>query len=115
MGAPVVCRYSLFIYEEMLDFLKKCLYIVYTYLEDDVKTSIRKWGNGLGLLIPSVYSRELGISEASTVELRVVKSSLVIKPRPERKPELKKLLARINEGNLHAAVETGRAVGNEAW
>ncbi len=84
-------------------------------MEDNVKTSIRKWGNGLGLLIPSVYSRELGISEASTVELRVVKSSLVIKPRPETKPELKKLLARINEGNLHAAVDTGRAVGKEIW
>lgn len=80
-----------------------------------MRTTIRKWGNSLGLLIPSAYSRELGIGNASCVELRVVKSSLVIKPAAAKKPDLKKLLAKINPDNLHDAIVTGAPVGKEAW
>ncbi len=80
-----------------------------------MRATIRKWGNSLGLRIPSAFSRELGIGEATSVEMRVVKSSLVIKPRTAKKPELKKLLAKISESNLHEAIETGEPVGNEAW
>jgi antitoxin component of MazEF toxin-antitoxin module len=47
------------------------------------------------------------------VELSVVKSSLIVKPKPAKKPELKKLLARIDESNLHEAIETGASVGKE--
>jgi len=80
-----------------------------------MRATIRKWGNSLGLLIPSTMSRELGIGEATSVEMRVVKSSLIIKAKAAKKPELKKLLAGINQGNLHKAIETGAPVGREVW
>ena len=80
-----------------------------------MRATISKWGNSLALRIPGAYSRELGLGEATTVEMRVVKSSLIIKPKATQKPELKKLLARINEKNLHTAIETGAAVGKEIW
>ena len=80
-----------------------------------MRTTIRKWGNSLGLRIPSAFSRELGIGEATNVVLSIAKSSLIVKLEPAPRPDLKKLLAAINESNLHAAVETGAAVGNEVW
>jgi antitoxin MazE len=80
-----------------------------------MKAIIRKWGNSLALRIPGAFSRELGLGEATSVEMRVVKSSLVIKVKAVKKPELKKLLAKISDENLHAAVETGAAVGKEIW
>jgi len=80
-----------------------------------MRAIIRKWGNSLALRIPGAYSRELGLGEATSVEMHVVKSSLIIKPKAAKKPELKKLLAKINEENLHEAVETGAVVGKEIW
>lgn len=80
-----------------------------------MRAIIRKWGNSLALRIPGAFSRELGLGEATSVEMHVVKSSLVIKPKTAQKPELKKLLAKINKENLHAAVETGDVVGKEIW
>ena len=80
-----------------------------------MKAIIRKWGNSLALRIPGAFSRELGLGESASVEMHVVKSSLVIKPEAVKKPELKKLLARITKENLHAAVETGAVVGKEIW
>ncbi len=80
-----------------------------------MRTTIRKWGNSLALRIPGAFSRELGLGEATSVEMHVVKSSLVIKPKAAQKPELKKLLAKINKENLHEAVETGAVVGKEIW
>jgi len=84
-------------------------------MEDVMRATIRKWGNSLALRIPSAYSRELGLEEATSVEMRVAKSSLIIKPMLAKKPELKKLLAKINDGNRHEAVETGAAAGKEIW
>jgi antitoxin MazE len=80
-----------------------------------MRATICKWGNSLALRIPKEYSRELGIDEASSVEMRVDRSMLIIKPKPAKKPELKKLLAKINVKNLHEAVETGAPVGKEVW
>ena len=80
-----------------------------------MKATIRKWGNSLALRIPGAFSRELGLGEATSVEMLIVKSSLVIKPKVAEKPELIKLLAKINKKNLHEAVETGAAVGKEIW
>lgn len=77
--------------------------------------TIQKWGNSLALRIPKAFSEELGIEDATPVEMRVDKSTLVIKPKKTKKPVLKQLLAMINEKNRHAAIETGPAVGKEVW
>ena len=40
---------------------------------------------------------------------------LVIQPIKEKKLTLDELLAGVNSKNLHTAVDTGEAQGNEAW
>jgi len=80
-----------------------------------MRATIQKWGNSLALRIPLAFGKELGMEEATTVEMCIDKSTLIIKPKKIKKTALKELLARIDENNLHHAVETGPAVGNEAW
>jgi antitoxin MazE len=80
-----------------------------------MRATIQKWGNSLALRIPRAFGKELGIEEATLVEIRVDKSTLTVKPKKIKKLALKELLAMINEKNRHEAMETGPAVGKEVW
>jgi len=80
-----------------------------------MRATIQKWGNSLALRIPKVFSKELGIEEATSVEMRVDNSALIVKPKKTKKIALKELLAMVNEKNCHEAIETGSAVGKEFW
>ena len=80
-----------------------------------MRATIQKWGNSLALRIPKTFSKELGVTESTQVEISIDKSTLVVKPKKIKKPALKELLAMIKEKNRHESVETGPAVGKEAW
>ncbi|MBI2854823.1 MAG: hypothetical protein HYX87_07900 [Chloroflexi bacterium] len=49
------------------------------------------------------------------MEISLVDGKLVVTPEKRPVPTLKQLLAKVTEENLHHEVETGSAVGNEAW
>jgi antitoxin MazE len=80
-----------------------------------MRAVIQKWGNSLALRIPKTFSKELGIDESTPVEMRVEKSTLIIKPKKNKKKTLKELLEMINKNNRHEAIETGPVVGKEVW
>lgn len=78
----------------------------------DVK--IQKWGNSLALRIPKNFADETGISEGSSVEIKLEKSKIIIsKLKKRKKYNLKDLLEGINKSNLHSETSTGKSVGNE--
>ena len=76
---------------------------------------VAKWGNSLALRIPQHILKEIQITEGSEVDLVVLDGNLVIKPRTRRRYSLEELVAGITPENLHTEVESGGAVGNEAW
>jgi antitoxin MazE len=78
-----------------------------------MKTRVQKWGNSCAIRIPKYMIREAGLEYNAEVEMRLEKGKLIIQPVSDIK--LDKILAQVNENNLHRAVETGTAVGNEAW
>lgn len=80
-----------------------------------MKTSVQKWGNSLALRIPKPLAEEIGLERDSPVELSLVDGCLVIKPAAEHQITLESLLAQVTEENLHAEIETGPAIGAEAW
>jgi antitoxin MazE len=80
-----------------------------------MKTRVQKWGNSLALRIPKPFATEIGLRRNSPVEMSLVEGRLVIVPIVEPALTLKHLLAQVNEDNLHAEIETGPAVGQEAW
>ena len=80
-----------------------------------MQTQIKKWGNSLALRIPKLLAEQLDIKTDSEVEIAVEDGQMVIRPLPEPTLTLEELLAEITDENLHEEVETGTAVGGEAW
>jgi antitoxin MazE len=80
-----------------------------------MKTAIQRWGNSLALRIPRTYATETRIAEGSEVELTLKSGSLVVRPIVRKRHSLTGLLKRITPANRHGSVETGQAVGQEAW
>ena len=80
-----------------------------------MKTRVQKWGNSLALRIPKSFAEEVGLEKESSVEVSLDDGRLVITPLTKQKLSLEQLLAKVTEDNLHHEVDTGPAVGNEAW
>jgi len=80
-----------------------------------MRSKIQQWGNSLALRIPKLFAEEAGLSRYSDVELSVVDGNLLVFPIREPQPTLEGLLAGVTDDNLHPAIDTGPAVGREAW
>jgi antitoxin MazE len=80
-----------------------------------VETVVKKWGNSLALRIPKPLADEVGLEEDSTVDLFLEEGKLVIAPVIAPRYALNALLAEVTVENLHGEVDTGVAVGGEAW
>jgi antitoxin MazE len=80
-----------------------------------VETVIKKWGNSLALRIPKPLADEVGLAEDSAVDLLLEEGKLVIVPATASRYTLESLLADVTVENLHDEVDTGVAMGGEAW
>lgn len=75
---------------------------------------VAKWGNSLGLRIPSGLAQMLQLQEKSPVEVNVEDGALVVRPVVDRKKfDLDTLVNGITSENVHSEVRTGTSVGNE--
>ena len=79
-----------------------------------MRARVQKWGNSLAVRIPTAFAREVAVQEHSAVELTVEEGSLVITPVGTER-SLEALLAGITDENIHAEIDFGPPVGNEAW
>jgi len=77
-----------------------------------MKTMVQKWGNSLGIRIPSVYVKEFDLKGGSSVEITRKNGNIVIVPK---RNTLEELLSRVNEKNIQEHVDTGSSVGKEEW
>lgn len=74
---------------------------------------IQKWGNSLAIRIPKALADETRLTAGADVDLSLVEGKLVISAR--KRYALAELVDGITEANRHAEVDTGEAVGREAW
>ncbi|GHV84216.1 multidrug transporter MatE [Spirochaetia bacterium] len=74
---------------------------------------IKKWGNSLGIRIPTLMAKNMNINDGSYVEIKNTKDGILITSKA--KPNLAEMLDRITDQNIHSEVETGSLVGNEIW
>jgi antitoxin MazE len=79
-----------------------------------MKTRIQKWGNSLAVRIPRPFAEEVNLQENSAVDVTVRSGKLVVAPIHEELT-LESLVEQITPENRHGEVDTGDAVGNEAW
>ena len=77
-----------------------------------MQTVVQKWGNSLGIRIPSVFVKEFDLRNGSSVEILEEEGKLIIKPG---KVTLEQLLSQVTEDNIHEPWETGPSVGKEEW
>lgn len=77
-----------------------------------MRTVVQKWGNSLGIRIPSLYVKEFNLRNGLSVEITEENGKIVIVP-PRK--ELDEMLSRVTNENMHSPVETGSSLGNEAW
>ena len=80
-----------------------------------METKMKKWGNSLALRIPKPLAVEVGLEDNSPVEVSLVDGKLIIAPAIGMDLSLSQLLSQVTEDNLHDEVDTGPAVGGEAW
>jgi len=78
-----------------------------------MKATIQKWGNSLGVRIPSIMAQDLMLENGSEVELIEESNKIIIQPK--RGPRLDDLLQAVNESNIHEEIEFNGPRGNEAW
>jgi len=79
-----------------------------------MQARIQKWGNSLAIRIPKPFALEVGLEQNSLVAVSIKEGKLLLEPiKPSY--SLEELLAGVTTDNLHHEVETGSAVGNEAW
>ena len=77
-----------------------------------METVVQKWGNSLGVRIPSLYAKQFGLKNGSTVEIREENGEIIIVPK---RRELSDLLSRVTAENLHEPIDAGAPVGTEEW
>ena len=71
--------------------------------------TVGKWGNSLALRIPQQIAAQLGVTENSSVSLKVEGNCLVV----EKEYSLEELCSQITDGNRHELVDFGPPVGKE--
>jgi antitoxin MazE len=79
-----------------------------------MRTRVQKWGNSLALRIPKAMAIEAGLSADAPVEVRVEAGNVVIQAVGSSFT-LDDLLDGITSENIHAEIDTGPAIGHEAW
>ena len=77
-----------------------------------MKAVVQKWGNSLGLRIPSIWAKDNEVKSGNQVELIVEKGRIIILPQ---KKSLGDMLEKITPENMHSEIKNGPAVGNEEW
>ena len=73
---------------------------------------VQKWGNSLGLRIPSLWAKDNNVKNGSKVEVIAEKGKMLILPQ---KKSLEDVMHFVTDENIHSEIETFEAVGKEAW
>ena len=76
-------------------------------------TKIHKWGNSLGIRIPTNIVKDLSLKNGSLIDLEKEADKIIIRPR--KMEELYDLLNLISDENLHSEIDFGESEGDEIW
>ncbi len=79
-----------------------------------MRTKVQKWGNSLAVRIPKPFAEGAGLKASSEVDVSLKEGEVRLTPVRSRWM-LRQLLAGVTKKNLHSEVDSGAAVGREAW
>lgn len=76
---------------------------------------IKKWGNSLGVRLPSAVVKAAGLRKDQLVSVRVEEQQVIISPVPENEPSLEERLAQYDPRRHGGEVMVASAIGAEQW
>ncbi|KUG21947.1 programmed cell death antitoxin maze [hydrocarbon metagenome] len=79
-----------------------------------MEVTIQKWGNSLAIRIPGSYAKDINLKQGTCVDLRKKADKIEIVPR-KTKLNLRDLLSKITDENIHEEEFAGDGVGKEIW
>ena len=80
-----------------------------------MRAKIEKWGDGLALRIPEALAELIGLTDGREIEVGVENGRLVVTPPRPGRLSFEEMCAQVTDENRHGEIDTGPAVGNEAW
>lgn len=80
-----------------------------------MRSRVKKWGNSLAVRIPHSFAAEVGLEPDADVEMTLVDGSLVVTSVARGDARVAELLSSVTEEDLHDEIDSGVAVGGEAW
>ncbi|PSO60864.1 MAG: AbrB/MazE/SpoVT family DNA-binding domain-containing protein [Cyanobacteria bacterium SW_12_48_29] len=79
-------------------------------------TSIKKWGNSLGVRIPQSLLEKVNLKEESRVDFEILDDhTLKIIPQTKGKYSLDDLLEGVTPEHFNGEMDWGEPVGEEVW
>lgn len=76
-------------------------------------TTVKKWGNSLGIRIPKAVAEQVDLRDGSAVEVVAAGGVLTVRPLRRRRHTLKALLAKAKGASPHRHVHRDGPVGRE--
>lgn len=73
-----------------------------------MSTTVQKWGNSLGIRIPSHIAEKIEICQGTEVDLIVGDNHTLTIVRKKQKPTLEQLLEQCKPENRHEEIDFGR-------
>ncbi len=77
--------------------------------------TIGQWNDSLAVRIPQNLAREMNLAVGMEIDCWVIAGNLVIRPKKQKSYSLEELVQKITPENIPAEIDSGRAVGQEAW
>lgn len=77
-------------------------------------TRVQKRGDNIVLRIPPAIAADAHLENDAVVEVSLVAGQIVVKPMASTWT-LEKLLAGVNQSNIHHEIDTGPHIGQEVW
>src|SRR3989338_7926414 len=78
-------------------------------------TSVRKWGNGHGVLLPKAFVDTLDLAHAEVQTILRGTSIILTKKSPQKRLTLKDLVRGVSRRDKHEIVDFGAPQGREIW
>ena len=75
-------------------------------------TSVKKWGNSLGIRLPKSIADEVLVNEGTNLKISVIDGAIQL-TKYDNEITLDDLLVLINSNDLHNEFDSGGNVGNE--
>jgi antitoxin MazE len=84
-------------------------------VEQNLRTSIGKWGNSPAIRIPNALMHEAQLTPKQQVNITVSKGKIIIEPLKGPEYSIDELVSQITPANRHEETNTGAPVGKEIF